>query len=398
METSKLETCTKPDYNDIIEYNNTSEFHGDTNEYGTLQHTLVSSESPILHFVKDEHVQIPVEGKNKIHFEPLNNSSTIDKSVANLLLEPENNLQQHVNYFAYHHGGHVYYGISSIGIVQGINVSKGERRKVRKVKEKIMHRMQPYPCNAKVYLKAVKNKSRETIPNLFVIGIYIPFHFSRSQSHLHPLLRYRPPVPVAPSQITPETKIQTEVYEKFFKGQVIKPTGMVVFKMLTDKKCRKSESSAADRITQDQNELLSYVSALANNEGGELYYGIDSHGTVWGERLNQIDEIRREVEKEIARILWPKHVEILHEFCKIFFLPVRHHDAHPRYVIKISVDPCPGGVVIQEPESYYVVSNSVVKLPFPNWIACLEGSTVEIPDKTTFGERQGKININYRTK
>ena len=164
--------------------------------------------------------------------------------------------------------------------------------------------------------------------------------------------------------------------------------------MLTDKKSGKSESSAAGRITQDQNELLSYASALANNEGGELYYGIDSHGTVWGERLNQVDGIRREVEKEIAKILWPKHVEILHEFCKIFFLPVRHHDAHPRYVIKIRVDPCPGGVFIQEPESYYVVSNSVVKLPFPNWIACLEGSTVEIPDKTTFGERQGKININ----
>ena len=202
LETSKLETSTKPDYNDIIEYNvskpwggPTSEFHGDTNEYGTLQHTLVSSESPILHFVKDEHVRIPVEGKNKIHFESLNNTSTIDKSVANLLLEPENKLQQHVNYFAYH-GGHVYYGISSIGIVQGINVSKGERRKVRKVKEKIMHRRRS--CNAKVYLKAVKNNSRKTIPNLFVIGIYIPFHFTRrSQSHLHPPLRYCPPVPVA---------------------------------------------------------------------------------------------------------------------------------------------------------------------------------------------------------
>ena len=337
FEASKLETSTKPDYNDIIEYNvskpwggPTSEFHGGSREYGTPQHTLVSSKSPILHFVKDEHVEIPVEGKiskNIIHFESLNNTSTIDKSVANLLLEPENKLQQHVNYFAHHHGGHVYYGISSIGIVQGINVSKGERGKVRKVKEKIAHRMQPYPCNAKVYLKAVKNNSRKTIPNLFVIGIYIPFHFTRrSQSHLYPPLRYRPPVPVAPSQITPETKIQTEVYEKFFKGQVIKPTGMVVFKMLTDKKSRKSESSAAGRITQDQNELLSYVSALANNEGGELYYGIDSHGTVWGERLNQIDEIRREVENEIAKIVWTKHVEILHELCKIFFLPVRHHD------------------------------------------------------------------------
>ena len=405
LETSKLETYITPVDQDI-EYSmpnnlhtwdrSSTGFYGGTSEYDTTQHTLVSSKSPISRFVKDAEVQNPFEEifPEAIRFGSLENTSTTEKSVASLLLQPENKLQQHVRYLAQHHGGHVYYGISSDGIVHGINVSKGERKKVLKVKKKIMHTIKLCPSNVKVYLKAVKNRSRERIPNLFVIGIYVPFHSSVTQrSGFFPRFTCSPYAHFATSQITAGTETQTEVHEEFFEGEVIKPSrsDMVVFKLL-DKKFRNSR--VGDCITLEQNELLKNVSALANHQGGELYYGICSDGTVCGERLDEIerDYIRREVKKKIANMVFPK-VDGFCEFYKISFLPVSNHDdAHQSFVIKISINRCPGGVFVENPESYYVLGNCVVKLPFSKWIARIQDAAVKITDKTASNEPTGKIN------
>ena len=66
VESNKLEKSTKPEY----ENNDTTES------------SLVSSKSPILHFVKDARVKIPAEDKfaKIIHFESLKNTSTTEKS------------------------------------------------------------------------------------------------------------------------------------------------------------------------------------------------------------------------------------------------------------------------------------------------------------------------------
>lgn len=424
VKTTKLEKSIQHDHKEILESEwsdddiietrmlNTSYpmprlgFSGGTGEYAPMQHSVVSSKSPILKFVKGIRVQFPADNKfaKSIHFESLKNIPKTSESVAKLLLQPENNLQEHVRHLALHHGGHVYYGISSDGIVHGINISKGEQTKVRKVKEKIMHTTLPCTFIVKVYLKAVKDKSRKNIRNLFVIGIYISFQSRVQRPQFHAPSNYCPVVPIVPLtfQITPETKIKTDAHKQFFTGQRIKtPTtsDMVMFKILKENKIYTNENNVADRITLDQNELLKYVSAFANHKGGELYYGIDSNGTVWGERFDEIerDMIQKEVEKKIASIMvWPKHVKEFHKFCKISFLPVRHSDdAYQRFVIKISVDRYPGGAFVNDPESYYVVRNRVVKLSFFKWIARIEDATTKIADPAlAFGELEGKININ----
>ena len=187
--------------------------------------------------------------------------------------------------------------------------------------------------------------------------------------------------------------------EEIVKGEKIKtPTTAVTvkFKMLKEKKFYSPQKSVADCITQDEYNLPQYVSAFANHQGGELYYGIASDGTIHGERIKEIeiDDIQRKVEKKIESMVWPRHVDNIQKFWTICFLPVKHQeDADPRYVIKISVDRCPGGVFVTDPDSYYVVRNSVVKLAFSMWIARLEGSsTAEMLDKTAYREFTGKIN------
>ena len=206
-----------------------------------------------------------------------------------------------------------------------------------------------------------------------------------------------------PSKVNNKAKLFER--EELVRGKKFQTTTTPVtrkFKRLKDKKFYSTKKSVADCFSLDEYEVLQHVSAFANHQGGELYYGIDSDKIVDGEILkkNEIKCIQQTVKEKIESMVWPRHVNAdeIHKFWKIFFLTVSHEksNVYSRYVIKISVDPCPGGVFIQEPESYYVVSNSVVKLPFSSWIACLEGSTVEIPDKTTFGDCGGKIDINLK--
>ena len=70
--------------------------------------------------------------------------------------------------------------------------------------------------------------------------------------------------------------------------------------MLKDKKFYSAKKSVADCLSLDEYELLQHVSAFANHEGGELYYGIDSDKTVDGEifEKNEIKCIQRTVKEK----------------------------------------------------------------------------------------------------
>ena len=226
-------------------------------------------------------------------------------------------------------------------------------------------------------------------------------HNCKTTSGFHPSSK-NPLLPVILLQTKkPKTKLNAKLLnqEEIVKGEKIKRRSTAVtvkFKMLKEKKFYSPQKSVADCITQDEYDLRQYVSAFANHQGGELYYGIASDGTIHGERMKEIeiDDIQRIVEKKIESMVWPRHVDNIQKFWTICFLPVKHEeDADPRYVIKISVDRCPGGVFVTDPESYYVVRNSVVKLAYSMWIARLEGSsTAEMLDKTDYREFTGKTN------
>ena len=177
---------------------------------------------------------------------------------------------------------------------------------------------------------------------------------------------------------------------QFVKGQqIIEPSKeTVTFKILKENKSsRTDENGAAFRIALERNELLSYVSAFANHKGGTLLYGVNSDGTVVGEKISEseIEKVRKAVKKKIESLVGPKHAD---KFWEIAFIPIEDKDGSDLelHVIRISVIPCPGGVFIDEPESYYVVENRVEKLSFSNWKAHLRNSTTETSSKTTFIE------------
>ena len=169
----------------------------------------------------------------------------------------------------------------------------------------------------------------------------------------------------------------------------------IKFKILEDNKSDRPQN-VAFRITLEKNELLAYVSAFANHLGGELYYGVSSEGTVFGEKISETEknEIRKIVEKNVTSMMWPQHVE-KNKFWKIAFLPVKdQNDVDAKiYVIKISVKPCHGGVFIDEPKSYYVVENRVEILRFHKWIVHLQNSTTEQSGGTASVEFKGKANL-----
>ena len=207
--------------------------------------------------------------------------------------------------------------------------------------------------------------------------------------------------PKDPPLQVPKAKYNAKLlnHEGIVQGDKIKTpstSATVKFKMLKDKKFY-TDKGVAHCFSRDEYELLQYVCAFANHRGGELYYGITSNGTVYGEKLKhrEMGGIRQTVKEKIESMVWPTHVNVddIQKLWKICFIPVTltQEDAYPRFVIKISVDRCPGGVFVKDPESYYVVRNRVVKLPFPMWIARLEDSTVEISDKIMFGDFEGKI-------
>ena len=193
---------------------------------------------------------------------------------------------------------------------------------------------------------------------------------------------------------------------QFVKGQqIIEPSKeTITFKILKEDKFRRTgENSAALRIASEKNKLLPYVSAFANHKGGTLFYGVNSDGTVVGEKISEseMEKIRQTVKGKVESLVRSQHTDEGDKFWEIDFIPVEDKNGSDLklHVIKISVKPCPGGVFIHDPESYYVVENRVEKMPLSKWMAHLRNSTTETSSKTSFIECQGKNhNNNYGCK
>ena len=77
-------------------------------------------------------------------------------------------------------------------------------------------------------------------------------------------------------------------------------------------------------------------------------------------------------------MLWPEktkqEMEKGERPWSVEFVPVKDEvgkDIPDTWLILITVKRCPGGVFVEEPESYYIVDGKVVRMPFPVWKARL---------------------------
>lgn len=137
----------------------------------------------------------------------------------------------------------------------------------------------------------------------------------------------------------------------------------------------------ADRIVGKSNKLACYVSAFANRHGGHIYYGITDDGVVNGEVITAEQEknsITKKVSKTVDRMIWPQTKQKKGTHWDIFFEPVKDPSGTPipsAFVIVIYVAPCPGGVFVEEPESYHIVRNKVKKMSLDTWLGKLTGKT-----------------------
>lgn len=130
--------------------------------------------------------------------------------------------------------------------------------------------------------------------------------------------------------------------------------------------------SLADRITSRSNKLVNQVSAFANHEGGHIYIGVDSTYLVEGVVVNEpeVYKIQTKVAKTLRKMIWPVIPQKGKQW-DIHFEPVTENElGHPKrdtYVIVIYIAPCPGGVFIDEPESYHVVDGQIRRMSLKVW-------------------------------
>ena len=130
----------------------------------------------------------------------------------------------------------------------------------------------------------------------------------------------------------------------------------------------------ADRIVNKSNKFACYVSAFANHNGGHIYYGISDDGIVEGEEIKEKDvqEIIKKVGKAMSKIVWPGHYgePKRGQEWEIYFEPVKDREGKPiphNFVIVVAVACCPGGVFIDEPESYCIVDSKAEKMSLVMW-------------------------------
>lgn len=198
-------------------------------------------------------------------------------------------------------------------------------------------------------------------------------------------------------------------YCKDFRYKEKMPGGLregqtVQFKLLKDDST--SNVSLADRMTNKSNKVVNYVSAFANHEGGFLFFGVDdSTYMVEGQvaREKEREKIKRKVFNVLSKMVWP---EKTHErFWRLEFVSVfEMNDASLSYevrpdtfVIVLSVAKCPGGVFVETPESYHVVSGRVERIPLPLWKqkikedASVGDGDSSSPENMDAGEGRGAI-------
>jgi hypothetical protein len=165
------------------------------------------------------------------------------------------------------------------------------------------------------------------------------------------------------------------VQQLFVQGEEIKltETYSVQFKQLEDAptKC----TTLADRVVGKGNKLIQYISAFANYRGGAIYVGVDDkQHIINGEVIppNERESIRKKVTSKINKMIWLELEDEPRrgENWDIYFHPVRDKEGRPvesTFVIVIVVSRCPGGVFVEEPESYHFANGYVEKMKLSTW-------------------------------
>ena len=155
--------------------------------------------------------------------------------------------------------------------------------------------------------------------------------------------------------------------KQFVKGQKshLSEGQNVQFKNV--KSSSSKHTTLADRMVCKGNKFCHYVSAFANYDGGNIYYGITDDSLVEGEYI--VDEsckydITKKVEMSIKKMIWPQKLgqPKQGEQWDIFFEPAEDENFEvipSMYVIVIYIAPCLGGVYTEEPECYEVVEGEV---------------------------------------
>ena len=133
----------------------------------------------------------------------------------------------------------------------------------------------------------------------------------------------------------------------------------------------------ADRMTNESNKLLYYVSAFANGSGGHIYYGIEMNASgfyvAYGQTVKDKEKIINKVKSSIDKVfVWrPGKKEFLNKGkqWEIFFEEVSNTD-EAKYVIVISVNSHDRGVFAREPESYVFdkkTKRKIQPMEFSEW-------------------------------
>jgi hypothetical protein len=150
-------------------------------------------------------------------------------------------------------------------------------------------------------------------------------------------------------------------------------TKTVQLKLLKSEKGKRT--TLGDRMTSKENKFANYVSAFANDRGGHVYYGVDDDGIVWGQYVEDRNDITKKVRKAMNKVIWPsdngRFTPIQGQHWDIFFEPVKDENGraiNKTFVIVIYISYCSGGVFAMEPESYHIVDGNVVSnIPFQEW-------------------------------
>jgi hypothetical protein len=157
----------------------------------------------------------------------------------------------------------------------------------------------------------------------------------------------------------------------FGKSVLLTESDSVQFKYVSNEKA--TSTTIADRIINRCNKLNKTISAFANQSGGQVLYGISNEGIVHGQKLEEKDkrEIEAKVTKEINKLIWKDKAMEKGKCWNIEFVPVKDEEKNEiasLFIIKISIEALPGGVFVQQPESYQIGVNKDVELmSFEDW-------------------------------
>ena len=177
--------------------------------------------------------------------------------------------------------------------------------------------------------------------------------------HIPSSVEFKHIVGVIKGEQTREKKFVLGKHQKMFSyGAVValEESKEIQLKLVKDE----DSCSLADRMTNESNKLVYYVSAFANGSGGHIYFGIKLNESgsyaAYGQTVHDKEKIINKVKSTIDKLfVWPGIKGSLNKGQQwdIYFEKVSNTEK-AKYVIVISVNSHDRGVFAREPESYII--------------------------------------------